>query len=67
MAQSESGEGEVLRALDLADGYLMDAEEVLWTAASESETDVSDTVTDLTEDVWELQHQLRDLRDQVES
>ena len=63
MPESDVGDGELGRALDLADGYLSEAEAVLWTAAAESDSaEVADTVETLTEDLWELQHRLRDLR-----
>jgi len=64
----QSGDGEVGRALDLADGYLSDAEEVLWAVTQgDGETDVDDRVASLTEDLWQLQHRLRDLRDDIDA
>lgn len=64
MAQTD---GEVVRALDLADGYLTEAEEVLWTVTDEGDTEVTERVEELTEDLWRLQHRLRDLREEVDS
>ena len=63
MADSD---GEVVRALDLADGYLTEAEEVLWTVTDEGDDEVSERAADLTEDLWRLQHRLRDLREEVD-
>lgn len=61
-------ESEVVRALELADGYLTEAENVLWETAAESETDdVSEPVEQLTQEVWELQHRLDDLQDEFGS
>ena len=63
MADSD---GEVVRALDLADGYLTEAEEVLWTVTEDGDAEVEERVEDLTEDLWRLQHRLRDLREEVD-
>jgi sulfur relay (sulfurtransferase) DsrC/TusE family protein len=60
MSQSD---GEVVRALDLADGYLSDAEEVLWAVTEEVE---GERVEELTEELWRLQHRLRDFRAEVD-
>jgi len=68
MSESEVGDWELGRALDLADGYLDEAESVLWTAVEGSDgVAVSDSVEALTEDLWELQHRLDDLRDDVDT
>ena len=63
MAESD---GEVVRALDLADGYLTEAEEVLWTVTEDGDAEVEERVEALTEDLWRLQHRLRDLREEVD-
>jgi hypothetical protein len=63
MAESD---GEEVRALDLADGYLTEAEEVLWTVTEDGDAEVEERVEDLTEDLWRLQHRLRDLREEVD-
>jgi len=63
---TQSGDGEVVRALDLADGYLTEAEEVLWTVTEEGDEAVVDRVEELTEELWRLQHRLRDLREEVD-
>ncbi|PSP65163.1 hypothetical protein BRC76_00415 [Halobacteriales archaeon QH_8_67_36] len=48
-------ETDVFRALELADGHLDEAEELLWTAATEgSANDVSAPIEELTRDVWDL-------------
>jgi hypothetical protein len=60
MADSD---GEVVRALDLGDGYLTEAEEVLWTVTDE----VSERAADLTGELWRLQHRLRDLRETIDA
>ena len=58
---------EALRALDLAEGYLEDAENVLWTTAAAIEPE--DTATELeslTETIWDLQLQVYELQDQLD-
>lgn len=68
MAEPELADGEVVRALDLADGYLTEAEELLWAVANDGDrADVRDDVSDITEDIWRVQHRLRDLREEVDS
>jgi hypothetical protein len=68
MGDSEGdSEQEALRALELADGYLEDAENVLWTAAIETNAEqVCVPLEELTEQIWEIQQQLYDLQDQIE-
>lgn len=63
MSQSD---GEVVRALDLADGYLSDAEEVLWAVTEDGEDEAVERVEELTEELWRLQHRLRDFRAEVD-
>jgi hypothetical protein len=64
---AQSSDGEVVRALDLADGYLTDAEEVLWSVTEGDDTETGDRIADLTEDLWDLQHRLRDIREDIDS
>jgi len=56
-------EAEIGRVLELADGHLEDAENVLWNAAKEAEgQDVREELEALTRAVWDLQHDVDDLR-----
>ena len=58
---------EALRALDLAEGYLEDAENVLWTTAAEIEPeDTATELENLTDTIWDLQLQLSELQDQLD-
>lgn len=68
MGDPPSPDQDVLRALKLADGYLDEAEDLLWTAATESNADeVSDPIEELTQDVWDLQVRLERLREEFET
>ncbi|WP_262179268.1 hypothetical protein [Haloarcula laminariae] len=59
---------DVLRALQLADGYLDEAEDLLWAAATESNSEeVSASIEALTQDVWDLQARLEALNEEFES
>ena len=67
MSRSQGdSEEEALRALELAEGYLEDAENVLWTTASDIDTgDVSNQLQGLTEQLWEIQQQVYELQEQI--
>lgn len=63
MSDDEFSEADLRRTLDLAAGYLDDAETVLWRATSEpSPSAVEEELEALSHDVWTLQERLRDLR-----
>jgi hypothetical protein len=67
MGDPPSPDPDVLRALELADGYLDEAEDLLWTAATESSVDdVSVPIEELTQDVWDLQARLETLREEFD-
>ena len=64
MAESQSGDPDVSRALELVDRHLSEAEHILWEAAAES--DQPDQTTDiegLTQDLWAIQQKLHDIQD----
>jgi hypothetical protein len=62
-----TAEQEALRAVELADGYLDEAEDVLWTTVTEIEsTDVGAELEEVTESIWDVQVQLYELRDHLE-
>lgn len=54
---------EVVRALQLADGYLAEAQDVLWdTAAAFSDEKRNHELEALTEEIWTLQSRIYDLQ-----
>lgn len=60
-------EQEILRALEVANNHLEEAEDVLWTATSQA--DSAEHATDLealTRGVWDAQHKLMDLKRKLE-
>lgn len=68
MGEPPSPDQDVLRALELADGYLDEAEDLLWTATTESSADeVSAPIEELTQDVWEIQSRLKTLKEEFET
>jgi len=68
MGDTPSPDSDVLRALELAEGYLDEAEDLLWAAASESTADeVSAPIEELTQDVWDVQSQLETLRQEFDT
>jgi hypothetical protein len=69
--QTLSGDGlteaDVDRVLELADGYLEDAENVLWNASKVADRDdLATELEALTRSIWNLQHQVDDLRRTLE-
>jgi hypothetical protein len=69
--QTLSGDGlteaDVDRVLELTDGYLEDAENVLWNASKVADRDdLATELEALTRSVWNLQHQVDDLRRTLE-
>jgi len=67
MGEPPSPDPDVLRALQLANGYLDEAEDLLWTAATESSAEeVSAPIEELTQDVWDLQARLETLQEEFD-
>ena len=69
--QTLSGDGlteaDVDRVLELTDGYLEDAENVLWNASKVADRDnLATELEALTRSIWNLQHQVDDLRRTLE-
>jgi len=54
------------RVLEIADGHLEDAENVLWNASKEADADHATEVEALTRSVWDLQHRIDDLQRELE-
>jgi len=68
MAEASSPDSDIVRTLELADGYLSEAEDLLWTAASQSTTDeIRRPIEDITQELWELQSELETLTDDFEN
>jgi len=68
MGDPPSPDPDVRRALELADGYLDEAEDLLWAAATESSADeVSAAIEELTQDVWDVQSRLHTLKESFDS
>ena len=67
MGDPPSPDPDVRRALELADGYLDEAEDLLWAAATESSADdVSVPIEELTQDVWDVQSRLEAFREEFD-
>ena len=54
------------RVLEIADGHLEDAENVLWNASKRADADHATEVEALTRSVWDLQHRIDDLQRELE-
>jgi hypothetical protein len=68
MGDGLSPDPDTIKALELADGHLSEAEDLLWTAASESVDDeVRKPIEDVTQELWEIQSQLERLTDELEA
>jgi|AntDeeMinimDraft_5_1070356.scaffolds.fasta_scaffold07631_1 hypothetical protein len=67
MSDQQTPSKRALQALELADGYLDEAQDVLWNTASElPDNTESHQIEELTEEIWTIQHQLIDLQQEVE-
>jgi len=66
MGEHGMGEAETARALDLAKGYLEDAENVLWEASARADsTERAADLEALTGEVWRLEHAIEDLKSEL--
>lgn len=66
MGEHGMGEAETARALELAKGYLEDAENVLWEASARVDSRERGTdLEDLTREVWRVEHAIEDLRGEL--
>ena len=63
MTEKSSSEERTLQRLDLFDGYLDDAEDVLWNISNEvSSAETAAELDDLLEDLWEIQNRVSELQ-----
>ena len=66
MGDHGMGDAETARALELAKGYLEDAENVLWEASARADSPESAAdLEDLTGEVWEVEHAIEDLKNEL--
>ena len=67
MAETQSSDQTFEQALDLAEVYLSEAETVLWSTASESDSLVATSrIEELTQQIWDIQNQLKDLQEDTD-
>ena len=60
------GEAETVRALELAEGYLEDAENILWEASARADSPKATTdLEELTREVWRIEHAIEDLKSEI--
>jgi hypothetical protein len=65
--EQNSGQ-EIRRTLELVEGYLTEAENILWTTTSEVETDeVRTEMKEPTEELWDIQHHLYELQRELKN
>lgn len=63
MGDHGMGEAETARALELAKGYLEDAENVLWEASDRADApERAAELEELTGEIWRVEHAIEDLR-----
>lgn len=67
MGEDSFTEEDVLRALEIANNHLEEAENVLWAAATQAESPEQTTdVEAVTQSVWDAQHDILDLKRELE-
>lgn len=65
---SEIADLEARRAVEIANGHIAEAEDILWTVANSVESDeYADELEDVTRAIWDIQHQLMDLQRALDS
>ncbi|MCU4974960.1 hypothetical protein OB955_19775 [Halobacteria archaeon AArc-m2/3/4] len=58
---------EIRAALELAQGHLEDAENVVWESASRAKSDeVSDHLQELSREIWSVQHSIIDFQKELQ-
>lgn len=66
MGEHGMGEAETARALELADGYLDDAENVLWEASARADSPKRTAdLEELTKELWRVEHAVEDLKSEL--
>lgn len=66
MADDPLTEQDALRALEIANNHLKEAENVLWTAANRVESaEITDEMESVTRRVWNAQHELLDVQQKL--
>lgn len=63
MTEIEFSEDDLTRTLDLADGHLEEAENVIWNTSKEADSEeVTVALEELSRDIWDIQHKISDLQ-----
>ena len=65
MTDSSDSELEVLRALQIVDNHLNEAESTLWNVSADREY-LDNQLDDLTQDIWTLQQSIEELQTRLE-
>lgn len=66
MGDHGMGDAETARALELAKGYLEDAENVLWEASAQADSpEGAAALEEVTREVWEVEHAIEDLKSEL--
>lgn len=67
MGNQERSTTETLQGVEVATGYLEEAEETLWNLSNNaSSPEVAEEIDELLEDLWELQNKTSELKDNME-
>jgi hypothetical protein len=68
MGNQERSTTETLQGVEVATGYLEDAEETLWNLSNNaSSSEVAEEIDELLEDLWELQNKTSDIKANMEN
>ena len=66
MGEHGMGDAETARALELAEGYLEDAENVLWEASARADSpERAADLEELTGELWRVEHAVEDLKSEL--
>jgi len=65
VTDSSDSEPEVLRALQIVDNHLHEAESTLWNVSADSDR-LDSQLDDLTQDIWTLQQSVAELQEHLE-
>jgi cob(I)alamin adenosyltransferase len=67
VTESTQDELRILRALEIAENHLDEAESAMWVAANTADSEPLDTdIDDITQQIWSLQHDLEDVKHEIE-
>lgn len=67
MTGQQSSAERMPQALEVADGYLDEAQDVLWkTASMLTDNTERQRIEELTEDIWDIQNQINDFQREIQ-